>query len=72
MSFTCICACQSRSAACKARVHQQQEAKGKDQGPVIIVEAFNDLRQQGARSRKVMKIDKRATPPIPPLGLLNV
>jgi hypothetical protein len=54
------------------RVHQQQEAKGKDQGPVIIVEAFNDLRQQGARSGKVMKIDKRATPPVPPLGLLNV
>ena len=53
-------------------MHQQQEAKGKDQGPVIIVEAFKDLRQQGARSRKVMKIDKRATPPIPPVGLLNV
>jgi len=71
MSFSCFFACQSAQLSLQG-ARQQQEAKGKDQGPVIIVEAFKDLRQQGARSRKVMKIDKRATPPIPPVGLLNV
>jgi hypothetical protein len=42
-----------------------------DQGPLPEVKAFVDLREQGARSTKVLEIDKRAAPPIPPVGLAN-